>query len=70
MLAQNVENCLALGKTTYFCTTVYMFIADALTLYAVKLQFRTHTHTLVQQPFFRNYLGEPVPERENQSGLY
>ena len=45
MLAQNVENCLALGKTTYFCTTVYMFIADALTLYAVKLQFRTHTHT-------------------------
>ena len=29
----------------------------------------THTHPF-NGPFFRDYPGEPVPERQNQSGFY
>ena len=29
----------------------------------------THTHTPVYWPFVRDYPGEPVPERQNQSGF-
>ena len=29
-----------------------------------------HTHTSVKRPFVRDYPGEPVPERRNQSGFY
>ena len=30
----------------------------------------THTHTTALRPFSRDYLGEPVPEKQTSSGLY
>ena len=34
------------------------------------METHTHTHAHVSRPFFRDYPGEPVPERQNQSGFY
>jgi len=35
-----------------------------------RLCHTVHTHTPVYRPFVRDYPGEPVPERRNQSGFY
>ena len=35
-----------------------------------QLTPHTHTHTPVNRPFVRDYLGELVPEGKNQSGFY
>ena len=46
-------------------------VLSSLSPYNTHARTRAHTHTHVyQRPFFRDYPGEPVPERKNQSGFY
>ena len=47
-------------------------LAEIQTVYSVSEKIytlNTRTHALAR-PFFRDYPGEPVPERWNQSGFY
>ena len=61
------------GATNCSCRVTFQLTDDfpvVAFLPAKMSATHTHTHTLIQRPFFRDYLGEPDPERQNQSGFY
>ena len=53
-------------KRVKMCNTVRSDVDESL----LEVHTHTHTHTPVERPFVRDYPGEPVPERKNQSGFY
>ena len=61
------------GATNCSCRVTFQLTDDFPVVAFLRAKMsatHTHTHTLIQRPFFRDYLGEPDPERQNQSGFY
>ena len=60
LLVSLTGNGIFVTQVLFLCLCCFIIVSDDVTAVCSP---HTHTHTLVKQPFFRDYPGEPVPER-------
>ena len=62
LLVSLTGNGIFVTQVLFLCLCCFIIVSDDVTA-VCSPHTHTHTHTLVKRPFFRDYPGEPVPER-------